>query len=181
MVCQVFVQSQCASFHHSLLNILLIFRWGHSTTLSILQYMSDLNNQTVGKYLKYLIFQKILAMLKEKLLLLLPLLISFLLGFLLNSVLYILPDMMVSVRCLKIYLMIIMQTMKKMMMTPTLQNYQFFQFPFQDKNPDSSSTVSQASHVRVLCLVMTGPQKFYTKVGILCWVMTGPHNHYTKV
>ena len=125
-VCTVRV-SQFSSFFAEYTFDILVLPFNYILQLCSV-HISDLNHNTVGKYLKYRIFQKILAMFKEKLRLLLPLVISFLLGFLLNSVLYILPDMMVSVRCLKIYLMIIMQTMKKMMMTPTLQSYQFFQF-----------------------------------------------------
>jgi len=93
-------------------------------------------------------------MFQEKLL---PLLISFLLGFLLNSVLYMMPDIV---------------TMKKMMMTPTLQNYQFFQLPGQQSQEEDPSTLKKVE--------MTSPSRNISEVRILCWVMTGPQNHYTK-
>ena len=105
---------------------------------------------------------------------LLPLLISFLLGFLLNSVLYMMPDIVVSKSDLfKIFLMTTMQTMKKMMMTPTLQNYQFFQLPGQQSQEEDPSTLKKVE--------MTSSSKNISEVRILCWVMTGPQNHYTKV
>jgi len=95
-------------------------------------------------------------LLQEKLL---PLLISFLLGFLLNSVLYMMPDIV---------------TMKKMMMTPTLQNYQFFQLPGEQREVEAPSPSSMKEEE------IRSSSRNISEVRILCWVMTGPQNHYTK-
>ena len=71
--------------------------------------------------------------------------------------------------------MIAMQTVKKMMMTPTLQNYQFFQLPGEQREVEASSPSSMKEEEII------SSSRNISEVRILCWVMTGPQNHYTKV